>query len=210
MDIKIQNELDLLYEMFPDEFKVINELDQCTIVFIITPGIGFNKPVNKFIQFNLKMVLTSKYPIESPVITIECVHGLKEKDILKLSSLLKELILERKGDPILFDLVDFCRDYIANNIPTVECAICLNTFHNESNVYCTTNFHYFHTYCIGEYMNQKQTDYEKELMEMKIKCPYHEFPPLEIPCPLCRTESLPFNEDLVKLSYSRKNCDTSV
>ncbi|CAH8858392.1 unnamed protein product [Trichobilharzia szidati] len=205
MDNKFQNELDLLHEMFPGEFNVINNnIDQYIVNFIITPGIGFNKAMNKFIQFNLKVVFTSKYPVESPVVSIECVHGLKEKDTGKLLSLLKELIMERKGDPVLFDLVDFCREYISSNIPTVECAICLQNFRDEIDVYCTPNFHYFHTHCIGEYMGQRQADYEEERQELQTKCPYNEFPPLQIPCPLCRSEYLPFNEDLVKLSHSRK------
>lgn len=47
-----------------------------------------------------------QYPIESPTVSVECVHGLKEKDIAKLLSLLRDLTLERHGDPVIFDLVD--------------------------------------------------------------------------------------------------------
>ncbi|KAH8870142.1 E3 ubiquitin-protein ligase [Schistosoma japonicum] len=141
------------------------------------------------------MMFTLKYPTESPTISIECVHGLKEKDISNLLSYLKELISERKGDPVLFDLVDFCREFISSNIPTVECAICLNYFRNEADVYCTTNFHYFHNYCIGEYVNRKRIEYERELL-----------------CPLCHAESLSFSEDLINVTRSKENtesCDSS-
>ncbi|CAH8567402.1 unnamed protein product [Schistosoma bovis] len=153
--------------------------NQYTVTFVVTPGVGFNNPVNKFIKFNLNLNVTLKYPIESPTVSVECVHGLKEKDIAKLLSLLRDLTLERHGDPVIFDLVDFCREFISSNIPTVECAICLNCFQNESDVYCTTNFHYFHTYCIGEYMNRRRVEYEEEISELKAKGPYTEFPPLE-------------------------------
>ncbi|CAH8567413.1 unnamed protein product [Schistosoma bovis] len=183
--------------------------NQYTVTFVVTPGVGFNNPVNKFIKFNLNLNVTLKYPIESPTVSVECVHGLKEKDIAKLLSLLRDLTLERHGDPVIFDLVDFCREFISSNIPTVECAICLNCFQNESDVYCTTNFHYFHTYCIGEYMNRRRVEYEEEISELKAKGPYTEFPPLEIPCPLCRAEFLPFSEDLVNLGHSQKNTENS-
>ncbi|KAH8870139.1 E3 ubiquitin-protein ligase [Schistosoma japonicum] len=106
MDNKVQEELDLLREIFPDEFKVNFNLNQYVVTFVVTPGIGFNNPPSKLIKFNLIMMFTLKYPTESPTISIECVHGLKEKDISNLLSYLKELISERKGDPVLFDLVD--------------------------------------------------------------------------------------------------------
>ncbi|CAH8565711.1 unnamed protein product [Schistosoma margrebowiei] len=209
MDNIIQDELQLLYEMFPGEFKVDFDSNQYTVTFVVTPGVGFNNPANKFIKFNLNLNVTLKYPIESPTVSVECVHGLKEKDIAKLLSLLRDLTMERNGDPVIFDLVDFCREFISSNIPTVECAICLKYFQNESDVYCTTNFHYFHTYCIGEYMNRRRVEYEEEISELKTKGPYTEFPPLEVPCPLCRAEFLPFSEVLVNLVHSQKNTENS-
>ncbi|KAH8870138.1 E3 ubiquitin-protein ligase RNF25 [Schistosoma japonicum] len=212
MDNKVQEELDLLREIFPDEFKVNFNLNQYVVTFVVTPGIGFNNPPSKLIKFNLIMMFTLKYPTESPTISIECVHGLKEKDISNLLSYLKELISERKGDPVLFDLVDFCREFISSNIPTVECAICLNYFRNEADVYCTTNFHYFHNYCIGEYVNRKRIEYEREVSELNTKCPYTESPPLELLCPLCHAESLSFSEDLINVTRSKENtesCDSS-
>ncbi|CAH8511405.1 unnamed protein product [Schistosoma turkestanicum] len=207
MDNRIQDELQLLREMFPDDFEVQFNVNQYTVTFVVTPGIGFNNSPNKFIKFNLKVKFSLKYPKESPTISIECVHGLKEKDVAKLSSLLEELTLERNGDPVLFDLVDFSREFISSNIPTVECAICLNLFRNESDVYCTTNFHYFHTYCVGEYMNRKRVEYEEEISELQTKCPYNNYPPFEVPCPLCRAELLPYSEDLVNLVNSQKNIE---
>ncbi|KAH9583736.1 RING finger protein 25, variant 2 [Schistosoma haematobium] len=106
MDNIIQDELQLLYEMFPGEFKVDFDSNQYTVTFVVTPGVGFNNPVNKFIKFNLNLNVTLKYPIESPTVSVECVHGLKEKDIAKLLSLLRDLTLERNGDAVIFDLVD--------------------------------------------------------------------------------------------------------
>nr|AAW27694.1 SJCHGC02174 protein [Schistosoma japonicum] len=49
MDNKVQEELDLLREIFPDEFKVNFNLNQYVVTFVVTPGIGFNNPPSLFI-----------------------------------------------------------------------------------------------------------------------------------------------------------------
>ncbi|KAG5451675.1 E3 ubiquitin-protein ligase rnf25 [Clonorchis sinensis] len=199
------DEITLLRETYPGEFSASSNLGTTTLSFLISPGVGFTVSSNKLIDFKIQITCNPEYPATSPNLTIYEVHGLADRDVRRLTILLNELVAERKGDPVLFDIIDFSREFIAKNVPTVNCAICLCGFAQESDVYCTPEFHYFHNTCIGQYMHHREKEHQQELAELREKDPYCKLVPLRLPCPVCRVEELPYSESLVQLAHQKQH-----
>ncbi|KAF5398491.1 hypothetical protein PHET_07574 [Paragonimus heterotremus] len=168
----------------------------------MNPGSGFTVHSNINVTFTLQIECSPQYPTESPRVWISNVHGLNSRDIMGLEVSLDDLIGERRGEHILFEVADFCREFIATNVPTVDCAICLQEFKTEDEVYRTSQFHYFHKWCVGKYMLQKELDHTKVICELRAKDPFCKLPALFITCPVCRVEALPYSEALV--NYARR------
>ncbi|CAL8095756.1 unnamed protein product [Calicophoron daubneyi] len=195
----LHDELLLLGEVYPDE--CISHADPSggvTVVVRITPGVGFNVNANKLIQFTLTIHCDSQYPLKPPKTSIDNVHGLKDSDVGELNQILQQLGEERKGSPVLFEIIDFCREFIASNVPTVSCTICLAGFDREEEAYVTPAFHYFHKVCIGKYLLQRELDYRQETSDLLAKDPYADVPALRFPCPVCQVEEIPYSDELVR------------
>ncbi|KAF7252143.1 hypothetical protein EG68_09005 [Paragonimus skrjabini miyazakii] len=192
-----QNEVLLLREVYPGDCLVSSSPDLSTVTISINHGRGFTVHSNINVTFTLHIECSSQYPLESPRLSISHVHGLNSRDIMGLEMSLDDLIKERRGEHILFEVVDFCREFIANNIPTVDCAICLQGFKTEDEVYRTLQFHYFHKLCVGKYMLQQELDHTKVIYELHAKDPFCKLPVLFITCPVCRVEVLPYSDALV-------------
>ncbi|TPP62668.1 E3 ubiquitin-protein ligase RNF25 [Fasciola gigantica] len=180
MSSRLEDELLLLSEIFP-EYCTTTEIDgyrQITVV--VKPGIGFSTSCPGLVDLKVRIRCGSKYPEEPPEISLKNIHGLSVGDQNKLRNLLEELVQCRKSEPVLFDIVDFCREFISKNVPSIECAICLTGFTDESQVYVTSEYHYFHKVCIGEYMAQREVDFHRELEELLSKDPYYQSPGLRV------------------------------
>jgi len=95
---------------------------------------------------------------------------------------LKERASEMAGCPLVFELVDFAREFLTErNRPVGPCPICLVSLEKE---FCKTPcFHYFHSYCLGKALESQRDDKEEGKPFI---------------CPVCR-ESLGSSMDVEKL-----------
>ncbi|VDK82921.1 unnamed protein product [Dibothriocephalus latus] len=87
-------------------------------------------------------------------------------------------------------LHECCREFIASNIPSIDCAICFDAFQREEDVYRSRCDHFFHKECIFTYHMNLTEEYSRDLAEILSKnphCPLDFRPKLKFPCPLCKT-----------------------
>merc|ERR1712083_900482 len=88
----------------------------------------------------LKIVVDKNlYPDElSPKeIDVFQVRGLEEKQVKALIKILKDLCLDSGPMPILYTLMDACKEYLTeNNYPTCPCSICLYHIVQEDSFVC--------------------------------------------------------------------------
>ncbi|KAM7541198.1 hypothetical protein Aperf_G00000037606 [Anoplocephala perfoliata] len=195
------DELTILESAFPDEMK----LDLCNgginVDVLLVPGV-IGVPVN--VCLKLRVFLSPKvffivnkyfqYPRVSPVAELHDPVGLSDSDLTKLKTAIQEVIRSLAGDCVIFPLIDCCREFISNNIPSVECSICLDGFQTEEEVYRSQCNHFFHKNCLSEYHSSLFNIHETELcaiLEKNPHCPKKMRPVLKFPCPLCKTELSP-------------------
>ena len=134
------------------------------------------------------------YPNDAPPDKVDLfqVRGLDEKQVEELSKILEDKKEESIGMPVLFDLMDTCKEYLtAHNYPTCPCSICLYHIVEEDSFVKTPCYHYFHSACFGNYLEifkPISDEYEDDLSGFGPKKPKK--PENVLPCPVCR-EDLP-------------------
>eukprot|EP00093_Oithona_nana_P001940 01940.XXX_4580_3610_1 [CDS] Oithona nana genome sequencing. len=146
----------------------------------------------QYVGLYLKVVLNkSLYPDqEKPrIIDVFQVRGLNETNIQQLLKNLNTKWDETPNSPILFSLIDECREFLTeHNYPTCPCSICLYHIVEEDAFIKTPCYHYFHSYCFGRYLalySPISDEYEDD-MSYGPKKPKK--PDNIIACPVCRTD----------------------
>lgn len=95
------------------------------------------------------------------------------------------------GDPVVYDLIDFCCEFLSeNNVPSSVCSICLYDITDLDSFVKTHCFHYFHSLCLGKYTSNCINAHDEFLREnppipgMNQEAERQ----LKLVCPVCREE----------------------
>nr|VZI39630.1 unnamed protein product [Spirometra erinaceieuropaei] len=183
----MDGELELLRETFPDALSVQDLGHGHSISLVINPAVETNN-VQVSVQLNIFCPVT--YPSEAPTFSLRNALGLSDIDVEQLHNLLVSIIEASRGDLVLFPLIECCREFVASNTPSIDCAICFEAFQQEEDVYRSPCDHFFHKKCISTYHTNLADEYSHELAEILSKnphCPPDIRPELKFPCPLCKT-----------------------
>ncbi|KAK7088059.1 hypothetical protein V1264_022029 [Littorina saxatilis] len=185
----------------------INELSQekddqgwpHKVSVLLHPSTGMDES-KKYVCMTVDFRLPRSYPEETPEMTVRNPRGLGEEEILSLVEDMKKLADERKGGPMLFELIEIAKDCLTEgNVPHCECAICLENFEEGDNFIKTDCYHYFHRACLARYA----AAFVSKVLEEDDQGPLHSSKAREektLGCPMCR---LPLACDLTELLMER-------
>lgn len=152
----------------------------------------------QFVGLNLKITVDKNlYPDTQGPGNIEIfqVRGLDENQVEDLLKLLKDRCQEYDKCPVLYELLFTCKDYLTeNNRPSDTCPICLFKIVQEDSFVKTPCFHYFHSFCFGQYLVKYQPisdEFEDDFsnMEQRLNKP-KKLDENVLPCPVCREENI--------------------
>ena len=119
-----------------------------------------------YVGILLCLSLGSDYPDEPPAITVKCPRGLSESDVNRMMAEMKARCESMPGCPVVFELVDFCREFLTDrNVPDGPCPICLVPLGSSLEFCKTPCFHYFHSYCLLQHFRALERD------QVKLICP---------------------------------------
>ncbi|VDL60082.1 unnamed protein product [Hymenolepis diminuta] len=138
---------------------------------LVTPGV-VGGPVN--VCFKLRVLISSEYPRISPLVELLDPVGISDSDLSKLESDIKDVLHSSAGEYVIFSLIDFCREFVSSNIPSVDCSICFENFQREEDVNRSFCNHFFHNKCLLDYHNNLLSTYQSELgaiLEKNPHCP---------------------------------------
>ncbi|XP_063721643.1 uncharacterized protein LOC134848200 isoform X3 [Symsagittifera roscoffensis] len=181
MESTTEEEFGILRSIFGDEVSIL-ESDPCQVSMQLTPSTA-DDASKKHVCMSVIFTIPATYPHEKPIVTFKNVRGLSQTLESDLVEKLGVLMEARLGSAMLFDAIDFIKDFLtANNHPSVECAICLEAMNSDSAFIKTTCFHYFHPWCLSQYLKSTQQverdeNTDPETVEKTANA-----------CPICRTQ----------------------
>ncbi|KAM3176212.1 hypothetical protein ACTXT7_006944 [Hymenolepis weldensis] len=162
-------------EIFSNEGVYVN--------ILVTPGV-VGGPVN--VCFELRVLISPEYPRVSPLVELLDPVGLSDSDLTKLESDIKDVLHSFAGECVIFSLIDFCREFVSSNIPSVDCSICFEDFQREEDVNRSLCNHFFHNTCLLNYHSSLLSTYQSELgviLEKNPHCPKEMRPVLRVILP---------------------------
>lgn len=108
----------------------------------------------RYVTIRLEFKIPPEYPMVPPVILFKNPRGLSESKLDELHRSLKKQCVEEFVDmPMLFQVIHTVQEFLtANNLPATDCPICLNAFHTADVFYRSKCFHYFHSSCLGKFL----------------------------------------------------------
>lgn len=169
--------------------KVDGNQDEVVVTVKISP-LTASDTSRQYVGFYLKAIVSkSRYPdLEGPKeVDVYQVRGLDEQKVIVLLQALKERCDEYVGSPVIFTLIDDCREFLTNhNYPTCPCSICLFHIVQGDSFVKTACFHYFHSTCFGRYLKfYEPEEYEHDDLSRGHHTSVKPDDNL-IPCPICR------------------------
>lgn len=180
----LAEEIEVLKSIYIDELQVHkNDRDEVSLIQLqLHPATG--EDLNqRFVCMTLILDLTDEYPDVPPEITIRNPRGISEEELLSLREDMHKLCEDRRGGPMLFELIELAKDSLtAGNIPHCPCMICLEHFTEGEKFTKTECYHYFHEVCLSRYIHHVLTKTPEVL-------PAHTLPDPEknkLTCPVCR------------------------
>ncbi|XP_075249296.1 uncharacterized protein LOC142341879 isoform X2 [Convolutriloba macropyga] len=189
---QLEEELGILRSIFGDEVSISEQTQdgiRSQVSMQLFPSTADDES-KKHVCVTVVFTISPTYPKEKPVVELDSVRGLNQQLEKELMVKLDELLESRLEGAMLFDAIDLIKEFLTcHNHPSVECAICLETmssdYHEFSSFVKTDCFHYFHPWCLSEYLKSTQVIVQDENTD-----------PNETPgggcvghvCPICRTE----------------------
>ncbi|KAL4223522.1 NF-kappaB binding [Mactra antiquata] len=180
----LDEEIEVLEAIYVEELNITKDdsSDVTQIMLQLHPATG-DDIEQRFVCMTLVLSLTTKYPDELPDITIRNPRGIAEEEIASLREDMQVLCEERRGSPMLYELIELAKDSLtAGNIPHCLCMICLEHFHEGEKFTKTECYHYFHEDCLSRYVSHILTKTPEVV-------PSHTMPTepqSKIVCPVCR------------------------
>ncbi|KAJ0058460.1 hypothetical protein NL108_014631, partial [Boleophthalmus pectinirostris] len=151
--------------------------------------------VSQFVRLTLTLTLDQKYPLSSPSISIHNPRGLSDDKINSVQKCLQAEAQSSVGSPVLYQLIEKAKEILTeSNIPHGNCVICLYDFKEGETLTKTCCYHYFHSHCLGRYVQHSEHELEqrqRELQEDKTRDDAQK-QELNVVCPVCR-ESLNYD-----------------
>lgn len=152
MSPELEEELDAIQAILLDDVKVEQEENLVKVVVEIWP-LTASDCQRQHVGLVLEVAMDpNKYPLtEGPCqIAAKKCKGLGETRVENLIRHLKSLW---QGEPVIFDLVEACREELTeNNHPDESCAICIEVLKQEEKFVKTQCYHYFHIGCWSRYV----------------------------------------------------------
>lgn len=116
-------------------------------------------------------------------------RGLSDLKLEQLMSGLRSRCSELLGDPVIFELIEICREFLTdNNVPACQCAICLMDIADGDDFVKTDCYHYFHSLCLGRYAESARNqfeDFRRDNPAVPGTAPSEE-DQFSLVCPVCR------------------------
>jgi hypothetical protein len=114
-------------------------------------------------------------------------RGLLESKVSALLGRLSARCTEYLGSLVIFELIDMCREFLTeNNAPSSKCAICLLDIADDDVFVKTVCYHYFHSCCLGQYVQNATAAHDEYLRENPAIPGMNEDRNLSITCAVCR------------------------
>ncbi|XP_039264890.2 E3 ubiquitin-protein ligase RNF25-like [Styela clava] len=182
---EVDSELVALTAIYEDKLKIEDVEEDKVITITIYPATAEDKS-SQYVFLKISFTLPQRYPTVPPHVNFSLSRGLSDSSLSELKNRMDEIIEDREGECIIFDLMELAKDSLtSNNIPSCECSICLSNFQEGDDFLKTECYHYFHCHCLWNYYNYCATnDKTTEIANCKT------VPPNKInttvPCPICR------------------------
>ena len=163
---EVEDELTCVSSILFDIITVNRENpDQVQVELQIGPLTASDEEIS-YVGMLLVLSLGPQYPAMAPNIIIKSPRGLSESDVDIMMQEMKSRCLDMSGCPVIFELVDFCREFLTErNIPHGPCPICLTTIQSSDTFCKTACFHYFHSFCLGKHFQAMDND------QSSVLCP---------------------------------------
>lgn len=195
----VVSEIEVLQSIYLDELLVDRAEDGSWEVSLVLHPSTAQDSVSQFVRLTLTLTLDHKYPLSSPSISIHNPRGLSDDKIYSVQRCLQAEAQSSVGSPVLYQLIEKAKEILTeSNIPHGNCVICLYDFKEAEALTKTSCYHYFHSHCLGRYVQHSKQELEqreKELQEDKTRDSSQK-QELSVVCPVCRE---PLNYDVSQL-----------
>ncbi|XP_020774128.2 E3 ubiquitin-protein ligase RNF25 [Boleophthalmus pectinirostris] len=191
----VASEIEVLQSIYLDELQVERTDDGGWEVRLVLHPSTAQDSVSQFVRLTLTLTLDQKYPLSSPSISIHNPRGLSDDKINSVQKCLQAEAQSSVGSPVLYQLIEKAKEILTeSNIPHGNCVICLYDFKEGETLTKTCCYHYFHSHCLGRYVQHSEHELEqrqRELQEDKTRDDAQK-QELNVVCPVCR-ESLNYD-----------------
>ncbi|CAI4227983.1 unnamed protein product [Auanema sp. JU1783] len=180
----IDSEIEALKSIYEEELEIDHQEDPNQPVSLhVKVKPNEESGASSFVKVNF--ILPTNYPEVSPTISITNPRGISDGSCKTLMSDIENFVSERRGDNIIFDVLQLCVEFLVENQQTDEslCLICWDLL-NLHPVTTTACDHYLHDHCFKRYVVYRQEDLIKELDKLP-KVMQHTIE-LTLHCPVCR------------------------
>lgn len=208
----IEEEIVVLKSIYEDELKV-TEGDNCKEISITIYPSTAEDEASKYVCLDASIKIALTYPLSSPEFFITRSRGLSDEFMNGLSRKLADLTNEKKGEYMLFDMLDLLKENLTeNNVPSDICSICLSGFESGVEFLKTSCFHYFHRYCMKNYKNHVFEDSVDGILSLIEGIDLsNEHSKITVPCPVCKAlieidtrtvdDAIDPNEEMVPVDF---------
>ncbi|XP_075999140.1 E3 ubiquitin-protein ligase RNF25 [Genypterus blacodes] len=185
----VQSEIEVLQSIYLDELLVTRTQDGGWEVSLVLHPSTAEDSVSQFVRLTLHLTLDQQYPSSSPSVSIHNPRGLSDDMLNSVRTCLQAEAQSNLGSPVLYQLIEKAKEILTeSNIPHGNCVICLYGFKDGETFTKTSCYHYFHSHCLGRYINHSERELrlrEKELEEDKTRERAGQ-QELAVVCPVCR------------------------
>ncbi|XP_006818085.1 uncharacterized protein LOC102804335 [Saccoglossus kowalevskii] len=153
-DDSLAQELELLEAIYISELTVDQNVSDaaCSLSLELHPATAEDIDT-QYVRITLVLKLSENYPQTVPEILIQNSRGLSDEQLTSLHAKLYHLAEERQGCAMLYELIELAKESLTrNNLPSVQCVICLYELMKDDEFIKTTCYHYFHSHCLANYI----------------------------------------------------------
>ncbi|XP_023216413.1 E3 ubiquitin-protein ligase RNF25-like [Centruroides sculpturatus] len=180
----LETEIEALKSIYIHELEVnYNEQDRPDSIKVQLYPATADNVTEQYVKLLLVLKLHLQYPHYVPEVLIQNTRGLSDEEIESIHNSLSSLAAERKGTPMLFELIETAKEILTKaNTPSCQCAICLYGFAEGDDLIKTECFHYFHSHCLARYVLHVGESFKE--MESVSSHQTEDIP--KVVCPVCR------------------------